>query len=434
MKRRDSTRRAAAVAAGLALAAAAASAEAPTPAAPVEILVEEALRDSPSLEALRERVAAARELVRPAGALPPPMFELMLQNERFDRLTVGESGMSMVGPEVRQHLPWPRARAARRAAAELDVRSREAELELARRELVKAVRQTAAALWSVGQRHELLAHAAELQQLLAATVAALYGTGHDEQAAVVRARLEGTRLARQQLELEGTREGLQAALARLLGQPPGLAPGRIAALPTAALPPPPWGEAAVTSSPLVTARRLAVAQAEREEELARLALRPGLTVGAGLGYRGDLDPVVSLRFGLELPVWRRGAQEPALRAASHAAAAARAELRQAELDVAAEAARLEAEWRRARSVAALVESTLLPQTSAAVDAARSAYLGERGELSMVVEALRLWLEARVELVELQALTAAIEAEVLALVGEVPASPDRGSPVQTGGAQ
>lgn len=429
-------RPAAALLAGLALTAAAGGTghATPTTAPPVEELVEEALRAAPSLDAMRERLAATRELAHAAGALPSPMLELMLQNEGLGRLAVGDMGMSMLGPEVRQVFPWPGKRDARRAVAELDTRSREAEVELAGRELAMAVRQTAVGIWAVDRRLELLAHASELQQLLTQTVAARYGTGQGEQAAVVRAQLEGSRLARQRLELEGAREVLQATLTRQLGRPPGVPLGVFVVRPSMSLPAPPWSTAATASSPLVAVRRLAVERAAQEEEVARLALRPDMTLGAGLGYRGNLDPVVSLRFGLELPLWRRSSQEPMLRAAGRELAAARAELRQAELDVASEAARLEADWRRVRSVAALTESALVPQTSAAVDAARSAYLGGRGEMGMVVEALRMWLETRMELVDLQAMESAVEAEVLALVGDVHEGAEDGRRAAGGGAR
>lgn len=436
MKERHHLYQAAALLAGLAFSAASGgTGHASSPAAsPVEALVAEALRASPSLDAMRERLAAARELVRPAAALPPPMLELMLQNERLDRLTVGEMGMSMLGWEVRQRLPRPAARAARRAVAELGAAAYDVELELARRALATAVRRAAAELWGVDRRLELLGHASELQRLLVETVMARYGAGQSEQAAVVRAQIEGSRLARQRLELDGTREVLQATLARLLRRPPGTPLGVVAARPSVSPPAAPWSAAALASSPLVAARRLAVERAEREEEAARLALRPEMTVGAGLGYRGGLDPVVSLRFGIELPLWRRSAQEPALRAAGRELAAARAELRQAELDVTSEASRLEAEWRRVRSLAALTESTLLPQTSAAVDAARAAYLAGRGELTTVIEALRMWLEARIELVELQAMESAVEAEVLALVGDIHEGAGDGPAAAGGGAR
>lgn len=401
------------------------------PAAPIEALVAEALGASPSLAAIRERLAAAREATLSAGALPPPMLDFMGQNERLDRLTVGEMGMSMWGVELRQSIPQPGVRAARRSLAVLDAAARELELELARRELAASVRQTVAALWAAERRLELLEHASELQRLVAETVQVSYTAGRSGQAAVVRAQLEETRLVRQRLDVEGARAALRAVLARLLGRPAGASLGFVAERPVALLPPPPWSAAAVASSPTVASRRLAVARAEQEVAAARLALRPAFTTGAGLAYRGALDPMVSLRFGIELPLDRRSAREPRVREAEHELAAARAELRAAELEAASEAARLETEWRRVRSLAAVTESTLLPQTTAAFDAARSAYLGGREEFVALVEALQLWLAARLELVQLRAEESAVEAAVLALTEKVLAGAPGGS-VSAGG--
>ena len=62
------------------------SAAAPSP----DSLIALAQRHSPSLAALRARVQAARERVRPAGALPDPSLEVMLQDVDFPRWTVGE--------------------------------------------------------------------------------------------------------------------------------------------------------------------------------------------------------------------------------------------------------------------------------------------------------------------------------------------------------
>src|SRR5690349_23555043 len=82
-----------------------AGAQAPTTPA-VDELVRMALDGSPALAALREGVAAAREMERPATALPDPMVEAMLQNEEFPDYTVGRMPRSMIGVEVRQPLPY----------------------------------------------------------------------------------------------------------------------------------------------------------------------------------------------------------------------------------------------------------------------------------------------------------------------------------------
>ena len=60
---------------------------------------------------------------------------------------------------------------------------------------------------------------------------------------------------------------------------------------------------------------------------------------------------------------------------------------------------------------------ILPQTSAAVDAARSSYLAGRGDFGTVVEDFREWLDARTALAGREADRFAVWAEVQALLGE-----------------
>ena len=108
---------------------------------PPDDLVALALERAPSLAALRARVEEAREMVRPAGALPDPMLELMVQDVGFPRWTVGEEDMSMIGPQLTQGIPFPGKRGARRRVAQADVAVKANELELLRREVARDVRE-----------------------------------------------------------------------------------------------------------------------------------------------------------------------------------------------------------------------------------------------------------------------------------------------------
>ncbi|HYN20330.1 MAG TPA: TolC family protein [Thermoanaerobaculia bacterium] len=81
---------------------------------------------------------------------------------------------------------------------------------------------------------------------------------------------------------------------------------------------------------------------------------------------------------------------------------ARQELLDAELTATSEAARLTAEWERADRQMIRFREAIVPQSSAAMDAARSSYLAGRGDFSTVVEDFGLWLEARVQLARREA--------------------------------
>ena len=74
-----------------------------------------------------------------------------------------------------------------------------------------------------------------------------------------------------------------------------------------------------------------------------------------------------------------------IRAAGQDLEASRQELRDAEAAARAEAARLEADWRSAGSQVTRYAQAIVPQSSLALDAARSSYLAGRGDFSTVIE-------------------------------------------------
>ena len=63
---------------------------------------------------------------------------------------------------------------------------------------------------------------------------------------------------------------------------------------------------------------------------------------------------------------------------------------------------MHAEWHRADQQVRRYEQAILPQTSVAIDAARTAYLAGRGDFSTVIEDFRLWIDARVALTRREA--------------------------------
>lgn len=370
-----------------------AQADGPSAPSPDE-LVALALHRAPSLAARAARVQEARELVRPAGALPDPMVELMVQDVGFPRWTVGEEDMSMLGPQVTQGIPFPGKRGARRGVAQAEVSVKRNELELLRREVARDVRGLYARLYALDQERQALSSGRELLGMFAATVRERYSAGVAEQEAAVKAQLAVSRLEERLDDLAAERTGLVASLNRYLDQPGDTPLGRVAALPGPAVPPMPWSGAVLENSVEVSTRRAEVQVAEQRLRVARLERAPDFLAGAGVGFRGSRDPVVTLRLGLDLPLWSAQNQAPTIRAAGQSLEASRQALRDAEASARAEAARLEADWRKAGLQVSRYEQTIVPQSSLALDAARSSYLAGRGDFSLVIEDFDLWLEAR----------------------------------------
>ena len=361
---------------------------------PPDQLVALALQRAPSLAALAARVQEAREMVRPAGALPDPMVELMIQDIGFPRWTFGEEDMSMIGPQISQGIPFPGKRGARRRAAQAEVAVKASEFELLRREVTRDLRVAYARLYSLDQEQQALSSGRELLELLAATVRERYGAGLAEQEAAIKAQLAVSRLDERLDDVAAERRGLVASVNRYLDQPGDAPLGRVAALPEAAVPPTPWEAVVEENAPEVAVRRAEVQAAERRLRVARLELRPDFLAGAGVGIRGGKDPVVTLRLGMDLPLWSAARQIPMFHAAEQDLEASRQALRDAEAVARAEAARLEAEWRRAGSQVTRYGQAIVPQSSLALDAARSSYMAGRGDFSTVIVDFNMWLEAR----------------------------------------
>jgi cobalt-zinc-cadmium efflux system outer membrane protein len=390
---------------------------------PPDELVALALQRAPALAVLAARVQEARELVGQAGALPNPMVELMVQDVGFPRWTVGEEDMSMIGPQLSQGIPFPGKRGARRQAAQAEVTVKASELELLRREVARDIRSLCARLHALDQEQEALASGRELLELLVATVRERYSAGTAEQEAAIKAQLAVLRLDERLDDLAAERMALVAAVNRYLDLPGDAPLGRVMMLPDALVPPTPWEAAVAENSPEVAVRRAEVQAAERRLRVARLERRPDFLAGAGVGFRDGRDPVVTLRLGMDLPLWSAQNQNPMFRAAGQNLEASRQALRDAEAMARAEAARLEAEWQRAERQVMRYTQAIVPQSSLAFDAARSSYLAGRGDFSTVIEDFNLWLEARTGLAQREAERFTTWAELQTVIGSSGAGDD-----------
>ncbi|HSF39735.1 MAG TPA: TolC family protein [Thermoanaerobaculia bacterium] len=386
----------------LLLLAAAFPAVAAPPAPPVEELVGNALERSPALAARRAAVAASREMEGPARALPDPMVEAMLQNADFPEWTVGTMDMSMAGVEVSQDLLYPGKRRARFAAAQAETAVRAAELAAEERRVAAEVRLLYAKLYAVDRERQSLAAAAELVDMLQTTASTRYATGGSEQEALLKAQLRVSRLGEQIDDLEAERAGMVAELNRWLDRPGDALLGDVAALPPVTAPGAGWERAAAEASPDVARARAAVAAAQERLALARLETKPNLIPSAGLATRGSLGSVLTLRFGVELPAWKKSKQAGMIRAAEAELEMARRELDDALAQAQAEVTRLTARFRLAERQIVRFREGILLQTSATLDAARASYLAGRGDFSTIIEDFDLWLEARVQLTRREA--------------------------------
>ncbi|MFN8586199.1 MAG: TolC family protein [Candidatus Eisenbacteria bacterium] len=388
---------------------------------PVDSLVARALQRAPSLAALKARAAEARENARVAGALADPMLEWMWQDVGFPRNTVGEEEMSMTGPQLTQALPFPGKRGAKRAAASADALVRERELAAARRDVARDVRTLYARLWALDREREALTASRDVLAALTASARERYSAGAAESDPMLAARLAAHRVDERLDDLESDVVAMGAALVRLTGVERAVGPD--ARVPS----PPSFDSAAVAlsrdalaagSAELATSEA-GVTAAEAGLRAARLERWPDFTLGAGVGFRGAYERVVTLRAGLDLPLWSIGARRAGARAAEHALEAARADRADAEARAQADAARLLAQAERSARQVRRYREQVVPDTQLAFEAAQSNYRVGRGELKPVLDGLGAWLEARTALAQREAEAYVTWAELAALSGRGP---------------
>jgi outer membrane protein TolC len=393
---------------------------------PVEELVAAALARAPMVQARAAALAASREREGAAGALADPMLEGMLQNAGLG-WSVGDEEMSMLAAELRQELPWPGKRGAARAVAAAETAVGAAALEASRRDVAVEVRTLYARLFALDRERETLLASRELVDLFTETARSRYATGAGEQEGVIKAGIAALRVEERLADLAAERASMVADLNRWRDLPGAAALGNVAALPAPPLPAADLEQHAAELAPEVVTAAAMLLVAERRLDAARLDLKPDLSVGGGAGYRGDHDPMLLLRAGVELP-WRKAKKQlPLVRAAEQEAAAARHQLADARAMARAEAARHLIAFRTADEQVRRLREGILPQADAALDAARSSYLAGRGDFSTVIEDFDLWLAARVELARREAerysAWAILEHHVGALHASHPDTPD-----------
>ena len=363
---------------------------------PIEEIVSKALEQSPALAAQRAKISSLHEQVGPAGALSDPMIELNAEESFMPSPAFSKGTL-----EFRQELPFPGKLESRRKAASADASRQVAELKKAERKLVSDVRTTYAKIYALDQERKYLDVAKDLLKLISETASARYSAGEGDQEALIKSQLAVSQLYERQQNLQAERRELVAEMNRLLNQPGDQPLGEVTKLPEVKAPVKDTEES-VLNTPDVATQNAAVMAAERRLDSARKEVYPDFLVGLGGGvarnYVNNTQmPMAMLKFGVTLPIWQKSKQRPMIRAAEYEWKMAAEEQRDTEAMVRSEFTRLQSEWQKNEKLIVLYKQAILPQTDAALSAARSSYLTGRGVFITVIEDFNMWLESRIEL-------------------------------------
>ena len=398
-------------------------------------LYREVGRDHPRVTAARALARAALARVPGASRPPDPQLQLGFMNYALPGLApMRPLGMTQL--QLMQMLPVGgklglAGRVASARAAATGERVQEVAWDL-RGETATAFYD----LYAADRRLEIERETLRLLRDIARTAESMYRVGAGRQADVLRAQVEIARMAEDTLRRQATRRAMVARLNALLSRDPAapIAPPALPCFPDS-LPAPAWLDSvAAAGRPTIRAGLEEARAADASASLARKEIIPDLQLGVQYGQRGAAERTTerstermgSLMIGASIPVFARDRQlrmreeAGAMRAMAHAEVAAmRAETR-------GRIGEAYAELTRARDLARLYRTTILPQAEAAVASAMSSYRAGTVDFLTLLEGRRTVNGYREELAALEAEQGKAWAELERLTGRELVRPDAGS--------
>lgn len=378
----------------------------------LDSLIALAIRANPSLRAAESRQRAAEATVPSAGARPDPMLMLGVMNLPLGGMGFAEE-MMMKTVGVGQTFPFPGKLGLATRVARHEADAAGAEVAVARRQLVGAVKTAYYEIALVDELLTLTSRNRDLLVVLVQTTAASYRVGRAAQEDVLRARVETTRLAEEALALRERRRTALVRLNALVNRPsdtPVGAPTMPLAVVRLALPDSAAGvrfqtaelgaraagsplpsldslqALAIAQSPMIAAHEARLAAQGARVALARKATLPDFDVTLQYGQRNDLPDMVTAMISVPIPVQRGRKQLQMVAAAEAERSAEEAEHHAMVNELRERVAALHGELEQHRTRLALYSISVLPQTRAMLAAATSGFQVGRTELGTLLDA------------------------------------------------
>ncbi len=375
---------------------------------------------SPRITAARALADAARARTASARRPPDPQVQFGFMNYSLPALRPMDV-LGMTQLQVMQMLPLPGklGLAGRVADASADAQAERA------RDVDWEVRSKAAMafydLYVTDRSLSIDRETLRLLQDILRTTESMYRVGEGRQADVLRAQVEIARMVQDTIRMTTMRSAMSARLNAIIDLPPQTLNGTplLPAFPDsvpgldAAL------GAAVADRPMVRAGERDLEAATAQVKLARREIWPDLTIGLQYGQRsgmGGTERMGSLMIGGTLPVFARSRQ---LRMRDEAAAMqqmSRADLMAMRAETQAAVAEAYSNLTRARNLAILYRTTLLPQAEAAITSAFAAYRVGTVDFMTLLDNRMSLNRYRKELVELEADEGKAWADLEMLIG------------------
>jgi len=383
----------------------------------LETVVAYAQQHNSEIHAGAARWRAAEARPSQAGALPDPMVELAYHNERFDRITFGESDFAFVKLGASQEVPFPGKLGLKHDIAAHEAEQSHAELRRLELDVIRRVKMAYADYAHLDELLDILHRNRALLQNFARIAEAKYAVGQGIQQDVLKAHVELSLLVDRETILAQRRQSQTAELNALLNRPSSAPLGK-AEHPM---------ERSLTrsledlmSAAQAQAPELQVVrwQVEREDAALALAHReylPDFVVRADYMNKDGLDPEWEVGLGIKVPLYFAVKQRAGVAEAAAALQRARAERTGTSRSIESRVQDLYARAKASEQLVALYHTTVLPQAHLALDSANAAYQVGKIDFLTLLNSFTVMLEYEMryheELSNFQKATAELEAVV-----------------------
>ena len=365
----------------LLLFAAASTGAVAAPDAPLQALIAEAARNNPEIRAASNERLAARHRVSPAGALDDPMLEAGVINAPSPDLRLNREEMTMKMLGLSQKFPFPGKRDLRQAVAAKGAESTAYAYQETINRVVRDVRVAYFELAFVVESARLVEKNKQVLEQFLKISESRYAVGQGNQADVLKAQTQLSRMADELIKLGRERRVIEAELTLVLGRESaaGVPVSAALHLHEAPLQLEALRETAFRERPQLLGLRSLVDRSGKALSLARKDYYPDFDVKFSYAQRDNApdgmrrDDMLSLTVAINLPVWRETRRDPqvaeAIAMRDQAMDMLQAQLNELSSKMRQQVASAEQSLKSAR----LYESGILPLARLAVESSLAAY-------------------------------------------------------------
>jgi outer membrane protein TolC len=365
----------------------------------LETIVRIALAKNPELQEAGARIRVARDTVQSTSHLPEPELKYELMAAPLARpYALDRADAHLFG--IRQEFPSIGSLGARSRSGEEQARSLAEMKRVREQELVLRVRQAYAEYYRAEREYELHVEHADLARQVVELARANYQAGRGAQQDVLRTEVEQSRTHMEVInitrQLRAAKSLLNTLMARMPSAP--LGPPAVLSADHMEIPNPVLDRLSSVARPEVSAAEHALQSSQEELAGAKSTARwPRFMVGVDYWYmpmRSDPHGYGAM-VSMSLP-WLNSAYRDGVRAAEGMVAAERSALSAARNQARFELFDAVSGYRAAHQAFTLLEQDLLPQAQRSFETARASYRGGQGDSLGVLDALRSYLEVRVD--------------------------------------